>query len=86
VWYGQERRQLTLGGHRVEVQKPRARTKVGKEVELAIRTALKGTFGERVLIARCHQHKRKNVLDHLPEEQRTFIGRRLDKAWRQTDP
>jgi putative transposase len=37
----------------------------------AIRTALKATFGERVLIARCRQHKRKNVLDHLPEEQRT---------------
>jgi hypothetical protein len=40
----------------------------------AIRTALKATFGERVLIARCRQHKRRNVLDHLPEEQRTFIG------------
>jgi putative transposase len=52
----------------------------------AIRTALKATFGGRVLIARCRQHKRKNVLDHLPEEQRTFISRKLDKAWRQTDP
>jgi putative transposase len=26
------------------------------------------------------------VLDHLPEAQRTFIGRRLDRAWRETDP
>ena len=52
----------------------------------AIRSALRSTFGERVLIARCRQHKRKNVLDHLPEEQRTFIGRKLDRAWRETDP
>ena len=32
--HGHEDRQLTLGGRRVEVQKPRARTKVGEEVEL----------------------------------------------------
>ena len=51
----------------------------------AIRSALKATFGERVLIARCRQHKRKNVLDHLPENQRTFIGRKLDKAWGEAD-
>lgn len=51
----------------------------------AIRSALKATFGERVLIARCRQHKRRNVLDHLPEDQRTFIGRKLDKAWKETD-
>jgi putative transposase len=51
----------------------------------AIRSALKATFGGRVLIARCRQHKRKNVLDHLPEEQRTFIGRKLDKAWQEAD-
>ena len=51
----------------------------------AIRAALKATFGERVLIARCRAHKRRNVLDHLPEEQRTFIGRKLDKAWSGSD-
>jgi hypothetical protein len=32
--HGQEDRQLTLGGRRVGVQKPRARTKAGAEVEL----------------------------------------------------
>lgn len=51
----------------------------------AIRSALKATFGERVLIARCRAHKRRNVLDHLPEKQRPFIGRKLDRAWQQTD-
>lgn len=32
--HGQEDRQLTLGGRRVGVQRPRARTKAGTEVEL----------------------------------------------------
>lgn len=32
--HGRERRQLTLGGRRVKVAKPRARTKAGEEVEL----------------------------------------------------
>jgi putative transposase len=26
------------------------------------------------------------VLDHLPQDQRTFIGRKLDRAWREVDP
>ena len=51
----------------------------------AIHSALKATFGDRVLIARCRAHKRRNVLDHLPEDQRTFIGRKLDRAWKETD-
>src|SRR5262249_19760582 len=50
-----------------------------------IRAALKATFHDRVLIARCRQHKRKNVLDHLPEDQRSFIGRKLDKAWKEAN-
>src|SRR5262249_5626768 len=32
--HGQESRQLTLGGRRIEIQKPRARTKAGEEMEL----------------------------------------------------
>ena len=50
----------------------------------AISTALKHC-GDRVLIGRSRQHKRRNVLDHLAQDQRTFIGRKLDKAWRETD-
>ena len=51
----------------------------------AIRSALKATFGDRVVIARCRAHKRRNVLDHLPEDQRTLIGRKLDKAWKEAN-
>lgn len=50
-----------------------------------IRSAVKATFGKQALIQRCRSHKRRNVLDHLPQDQRTFIGRKLDRAWRETD-
>ena len=33
------------------------------------------------MVQRCQLHKRRNVLDHLPERERVFIGRKLDKAW-----
>ena len=62
----------------------RARSSFGKANQ-AIRAARKATFQDRVLIARCREHKRRNVLDHLPEAQRTFIGRKLNQAWRETD-
>jgi transposase-like protein len=50
-----------------------------------IRAAVKATFGERALIQRCRIHKRRNVLDHLPEVERTFVGGKLDRAWRQAN-
>ena len=50
-----------------------------------IRSAVKATFGKQALIQRCRSHKRRNVLDHLPQDQRTFIGRKLDRAWREAD-
>ncbi len=30
-------------------------------------------------------HKRRNVLEHLPEGERSFIGKKLDRAWAQAD-
>ena len=38
------------------------------------------TFGEYALIQRCRVHKRRNVLDHLPERERTFTGRKPDRG------
>src|SRR5438270_3581818 len=29
--------------------------------------------------------KRRNVLDHVPQSERTFIGRKLDQAWKETN-
>lgn len=34
----------------------------------ALRKAIVETFGARALIQRCQEHKRRNVIDHLPED------------------
>lgn len=34
---------------------------------------------------RCQVHKKRNVLDHLPEQQRLLVSRQLDRAWREPD-
>lgn len=47
----------------------------------ALRSALKAIFGDRVLVQRCRVHKRRNVLDYLPKEQRPWLNRQLTKAW-----
>ncbi len=39
----------------------------------ALRKAVTDTFGERVLIHRCHQHKKRNVTDALPERMRASV-------------
>lgn len=51
----------------------------------AIRAAIKHTFGDHAVFQRCRAHKRRNFLDHLPDVERTFLGRKLDKAWALTD-
>src|SRR6266540_5329699 len=49
----------------------------------AIRAAVQSTFGQHAVIQRCRAHKRRNILDHLPQSERTFIGRKLDQAWKE---
>src|SRR6266849_6994497 len=49
----------------------------------AIRAAVVSTFGKHAVIQRCRAHKRRNVLDHLPQSERTFVGRKLDQAWKE---
>jgi len=51
----------------------------------ALRTAIQACFGKRALVQRCRVHKRRNILDHLPEQERLLIGRKLDQAWAETD-
>ena len=47
----------------------------------ALRRAITETFGETALVQRCQEHKRRNVLDHLPEELHASVGRALRDAW-----
>lgn len=52
----------------------------------ALRRAITETFGESALVQRCQEHKRRNVLDHLPEELHASVGRALRDAWDTKDP
>jgi transposase-like protein len=47
----------------------------------AITKAVREVFGKRALIQRCQVHKKRNVLEHLPEQRRAEIGAALSTAY-----
>lgn len=47
----------------------------------ALRKAIVQTFGERALVQRCQEHKRRNVIEHLPKEMHASVKRALRDAW-----
>jgi putative transposase len=51
----------------------------------ALRAAVISTFGTYAVIHRCREHKRRNVLEHLPQAERIFVSRKLNKAWSEPD-
>jgi len=51
----------------------------------ALRRAIVQTFGGCALIQRCQEHKRRNVLDHLPEDMHANVKRVLKDAWSASD-
>ncbi len=51
----------------------------------ALRKAVRDLFGDVALVQRCHVHKLRNVLDHLPERQRTWAKAILHRAYRSAD-
>jgi len=46
----------------------------------ALRKAIRNVFGEAP-VQRCVRHKERNVIDHLPERERSAITERLRRAW-----
>ena len=44
-------------------------------------SGLREVFGKEVLVQRCRVHKKRNVLDKLPEKDREAIELRLEEAW-----
>jgi len=52
----------------------------------ALRRAILEVFGTSALVQRCQEHKRRNVLDHLPEELHPSVGRAMKDAWQSKDP
>jgi len=49
----------------------------------ALHKAIRDTFGEKALIQRCQVHKKRNVLDHLPDSQKSFVASALSMAYRE---
>ena len=47
----------------------------------ALRKAIVECFGATALIQRCQEHKRRNVIEHLPEELHASVNRSLRDAW-----
>ena len=51
----------------------------------ALRRAITQTFGAAALIQRCQEHKRRNVLDHLPKTLHASVNRALREAYAASD-
>jgi putative transposase len=47
----------------------------------ALAAAVRRHAGEAALIQRCQVHKRRNVIDHLPEEHKSAVRRKLQNAY-----
>ena len=52
----------------------------------ALYRAVRSVLGRRALIQRCQEHKKRNVLDALPEGKRGSVKRALKDAFRAEDP
>ncbi len=48
----------------------------------ALRKAIREVFGKRALVQRCQEHKRRNVLDHLPKRMHASMNKALRDAYR----
>ena len=51
----------------------------------ALHKAATQTFGPAALIHRCHVHKLRNILEHLPESQRRWVRAIVARAYKQTE-
>lgn len=52
----------------------------------ALRRGILEVFGASALVQRCQEHKRRNVLEHLPEELHPSVARAMRDAWQSKDP
>ena len=52
----------------------------------ALAAAVRKVFGDQAMIQRCTLHKRRNVTDHLPVDQRGWVDQRLGRAFNNPDP
>lgn len=50
-----------------------------------IRAAIKTKWGDVALLGRCQEHKKRNVLRHLPKREQRWVERALWRAWHEPD-
>lgn len=51
----------------------------------ALHKAVKDVFGDRALIQRCQEHKKRNVTEQLPEPMRPQVRRAMNQAYERRD-
>jgi transposase-like protein len=51
----------------------------------ALRSAIRKTFDRLGVVQRCQIHKRRNILDHLPEALHASVDKILSEAWGSSD-
>lgn len=51
----------------------------------ALHRAVTDVFGDKAIIQRCRLHKERNLADHLPEAERSWVLRKMRQAWRNPD-
>lgn len=52
----------------------------------ALRSAIHKIFDRLGIVQRCQIHKRRNILDHLPEALHASVDKVLAEAWGSSDP
>jgi putative transposase len=67
-----------LAGRGLDFTQPRLYVLDGGK---ALHAAVHNHAGESALIQRCQVHKRRNVLDHLPEDQKSLLATKLNAAY-----
>jgi putative transposase len=50
-----------------------------------LRSAINSVFGRLALVQRCQLHKRRNVIDHLPEHMHAFVANKMERAYKMRD-
>jgi transposase-like protein len=52
----------------------------------ALTKGIPAVFGSKAVIQRCRIHKEKNVMDHLPDAEHTWVRTKLRHGWANPDP
>jgi putative transposase len=50
-----------------------------------LRAAVNSVFGRLALVQRCQLHKRRNMIDHLPDHMHSFVAKKMERAYKMRD-